>query len=213
MTFQHEFVKSMLKQGVLRLGDFTLKSGKQTPYFFNLGNVASGIGLKELGQAFATRIRECDLRPDVLFGPAYKGIPFVVATGVTMTEQGSDVGIAFNRKEAKSYGEGGWLIGSALENKRVVMLDDVVMDGATKIETATMVEQAGGELCGVVVGIDRMEFLNGSNTATEELANRLGVGVYSIASVVDVLEVLRSDDAYTDHFEFIQEYAEANCKL
>ena len=212
-VLKSQFVKSMIEQDVFLFGDFTLKSGKKTPYFFNLGNVSSGDGLKELGEGFAAQVEEANLQPDVLFGPAYKGIPFVVTTAVAMTENGKNVGVSFNRKEAKAYGEGGSLIGSSIEDQRVVMLDDVVVDGATKIESAAMIKEAGGLLDGIVVGIDRMEYLRGQTTATEALAEQLGVGVYSIVTMIDVLKYLENDETQVENYRIMRTYAESNCKL
>lgn len=203
----------MNAEGVLQFGDFTLKSGQRSPYFFNLGNVSSGQGVKMLGEAFAHCILENDLQPEVLFGPAYKGIPFVVTTAIALANEGLDVGVSFNRKESKGYGEGGWLIGSELDEKRVVMIDDVVMDGQTKIETAELIRNEGGILSGIVIGIDRMEIREGSQTAVEALADWLHTEICSVSTLETVLDYLRESRSNEKQFRVIHEYAKKNCKL
>ena len=213
MSSELDFVESLIRQGVLRFGDFTLKSGKQSPYFLNLGNIDSGEGLRELGRFFTACILSNDLRPDVLFGPAYKGIPFVVTTAVAMVERGLEIDIAFNRKESKGYGEGGSLIGADMAGKRVVMLDDVVMDGATKIEAAEIVKQAGGQLCGIVIGVDRQEFVAEDLTASESVAEELGVGVYSVATITHALEFLKQSNTDADQVRIMSDYITENCRL
>lgn len=213
MTVAKEFVQSMMAQGVLRFGDFTLKSGRWSPYFFNLGNVAAGGGLTELGRSFADCILAHDLKPEVLFGPAYKGIPFVVATAIALAEQGVDVGVAYNRKEAKGYGEGGWLVGSDLVDKRVVVIDDVVVDGETKVESAELIRNEGGILVGIVIGIDRCEYLNETQTAAEALAAKLHVAIHSVANLNDVLATLGADANQEAAYRTMTAYATENCKL
>ncbi|MYD44332.1 MAG: orotate phosphoribosyltransferase [Gammaproteobacteria bacterium] len=213
MTAPQDFVRSMIEQDVLRFGDFTLKSGKQSPYFFNLGNVDNGPGLLELGRSFADCISANGLQPEVLFGPAYKGIPFVVATAIAFAERGVLVEVAHNRKEAKGYGEGGWLVGAELADRRVVMIDDVVVDGSTKIESAELIRNEGGILAGIVIGIDRLEYVNESQTASEALAAQLHVEIYSVATLEDVLPVLRDEPSYADNYRAMSDYATQTCKI
>ena len=213
MSDQKRFVASMIDQGVLRFGDFTLKSGKKSPYFFNLGNVAGGSGLAELGRAYADCILAHDLRPEILFGPAYKGIPFVVTTAIALAERGHAVSVAYNRKEAKGYGEGGWLIGADMVDKRVVVIDDVVVDGETKVESAELIRNEGGILCGIVLGIDRAEFTTGNQTAAESLAAKLHTDVYGVAVLQDVLDFLKEQPAKNEDYERMMAYAQEHCKL
>lgn len=201
----------MNSEGVLRFGDFTLKSGQRSPYFFNLGNVSSGLAIQHLGQAFAHCILENDLQPEVLFGPAYKGIPFVVTTAIALANEGVNVEVSFNRKESKGYGEGGWLIGSELDEKRVLMIDDVVMDGQTKIETAELIRNEGGILSGIVIGIDRMEIHEEGKTAVDALAELLHTNIYSVSSLETVLEYLKEADSTGDQYRIMLEYAKKNC--
>ncbi len=213
MSDPQTFLRLMNKEGVLRFGDFSLRSGKKSPYFFNLGNVSSGNGLAELGRAFAQCISDHNLEPEILYGPAYKGIPFVVATAIALAERGIKVGIAFNRKEAKGYGEGGWFIGSAMDEKRVVLIDDVVFDGATKVESAEMIRNEGGILSAIVLGIDRMEYINANRTATESLQEKLQVQVHAVSDIHDVLSFLKAEESEGDRYRIVLDYAAQNCKL
>ena len=191
---QADFVASMIRQGVLRFGDFELKSGLRSPYFFNLGNVSGGAELAELGGFYADAIQASGIAFDVLFGPAYKGIPIAVATAIALAERGRSVGAAFDRKEAKAHGEGGKLIGAPLKG-RVLMVDDVVTDGATKAEGAAMIEAAGAKLAGLVVALDRQEIVADGQTAVERLKDRLGAPVLSIAALPDVIAYFRAQEA------------------
>ena len=203
----------MKSEDVLQFGDFTLKSGKKSPCFFNLGNVSSGQGLAELGRAFAQCILDHDLQPEILFGPAYKGIPFAVTTAIALAAEGIEVGVAFNRKEAKAYAEGGWLIGEPMDEKRVVLIDDVVVDGGTKIEAAEMIRNEGGILTGMLLGIDRMEYVNEHQTAAEALSEKLHISVHSVADLQDVLDYLESDTSDREWLSAVRDYASNYCKL
>ncbi|MCY3884126.1 MAG: orotate phosphoribosyltransferase, partial [Gammaproteobacteria bacterium] len=144
------FIGEMVDAGVLVFGDFILKSGLSSPYFFNLGNISSGRTLSNLGYVFAKYIYDLNLVPDILFGPAYKGIPLATATAIALTDMSQDVKVAFNRKERKKHGEASELIGAELDSSRVLILDDVVTDGATKAEAFAMIRALGGEPIGVL---------------------------------------------------------------
>ena len=208
-----DFVASMIRQGVLRFGDFELKSGLRSPYFFNLGNVSGGPELAELGGFYADAIQASGLEFDVLFGPAYKGIPIAVATAIALAERGRAVGAAFDRKEAKAHGEGGKLIGAPLKG-RVLMVDDVVSDGATKLESAALIESAGAKLAGLVVALDRQEITAGGQTAVENLKDRLGAPVLSIAALPDVIAHFRTQDADapSDNLNALLSHQELYCR-
>ena len=210
---QADFVASMIRQGVLRFGDFELKSGLRSPYFFNLGNVSGGPELAELGGFYADAIQASGLAFDVLFGPAYKGIPIAVATAIALAERGRSVGAAFDRKEAKAHGEGGKLIGAPLKG-RVLMVDDVVTDGATKVEGAAMIEAAGAKLAGLVVALDRQEIVANSQTAVERLKERLGAPVLSIAALPDVIAYFRTQDADapSENLNALLRHQELHCR-
>ncbi len=191
---RREFVQLMVDQGVLRFGDFTLKSGRRSPYFFNLGAISAGPALKALGEFYLDALVAAGFTCDLLFGPAYKGIPIAVATSVAAARRGIDLAVAFDRKEAKSHGEGGVLIGAALRGRRVVLVDDVVTDGATKVAGAQLIESAGGVLVGVMIGLDRRELVGGA-TAVARLQASLGVPVQSVATLDDVIAWLETPPA------------------
>ena len=184
-----EFLAAMVDRGVVGFGDFVLKSGRRSPYFFDLGRVADGDGLALLGRAYATRMSRLPMAPEVLFGPAYKGIPIAVATAVAMAAAGRPVDVAFNRKEAKTHGEGGALVGAAMAGRRVVVVDDVVTDGAAKREAFAAIAGAGGEVVGVVLALDRQETTDGV-TAVSALEAEHGVPVLSVATAQDLLALL-----------------------
>ena len=184
------FIELMVDQGVLRFGEFVLKSGRRSPYFFNLGAIGDGAALAALGEFYAQALIANGLECDVLFGPAYKGIPIAVATGVALARRGLEAGVAFDRKEAKDHGEGGVLVGAPLKGRRVVLVDDVVTDGATKNEGARLITAHGGNLTGLLIALDRQEKVDGEETAFAVLQRRLGVPVRSIAALVDVIDWL-----------------------
>lgn len=186
------FIELMVEQKVLRFGDFKLKSGRRSPYFFDLGAISDGAALAALGEFYAQAIDDYRMECDVLFGPAYKGIPIAVATGVALARRGLGVGIgvAFDRKEAKDHGEGGVLVGAGLSGRRVLLVDDVVTDASTKFEGAQLIGAQGGELAGVLIALDRQEKLDGDRTAFKALQSRLGVRVRSIATLRDVISWL-----------------------
>ncbi len=193
--FQREFVQLMVQENVLQFGDFTLKSGRQSPYFFNLGNIAGGAAFRELGRAYAQTIEQKAPEFDMLFGPAYKGIPIATATAVAMKR---DVPVAFNRKEAKDHGEGGVFIGAPVKG-RVLIVDDVLTAGTAVLEAKQMIEAVGAEVAGVVIALDRMERLEGSDlSAVQRLHDEYGVTVLSIVGLDDVIEFLDSAGGASD---------------
>ncbi len=181
------FIELMFNQGVLRFGEFTLKSGRRSPYFFNLGAIGDCTALAALGEFYAEALVASGLDCDVLFGPAYKGIPIAVAAGIALARRGIEVGVAFDRKETKDHGEGGMLVGAGLAGRRVVLVDDVITDGATKEEGAKLIAAHGGDLSGLLIALDRQEKLDGNETAFAALRSRLGVPVRSIATLEDVI--------------------------
>ena len=183
------FLAAMIDRGVLRFGDFLLKSGRRSPYFFDLGQVADGDGLALLGRAYADQVSRLPTPPEVLFGPAYKGIPIAVAAAVAMAAAGQPVDVAFNRKEAKTHGEGGVLVGAPMAGRRVVVVDDVVTDGAAKREAFAAIAGAGGEVVGVVLALDRQEAADGI-AAVAALEAEHGVPVLSVATAQDLLALL-----------------------
>lgn len=189
-----DFVRAMLERKALLFGDFVLKSGRQSPYFFNLGAVADGSGHDVVGKAYAKEVMGLPVQPDVLFGPAYKGIPIAVSTTVALArDYGINVGAAFNRKEAKTHGEGGSLVGAPMRGRKVVIVDDVVTDGAAKREAHETITAAGGEVVGIVLALDRQEpSTDGGETAVAALGEDLDVPVRCVANLDDVIAFLTS---------------------
>lgn len=191
-AWKHQFIGLMVREEVLRFGDFTLKSGRKSPFFFNLGLISNGRALLELGQAYAQAYRARDMDCDVLFGPAYKGIPIATSMAVALAAdtQPINLPVAFNRKEAKAHGEGGVLIGAPLRG-RVLIVDDVVTDGAAKLESKAIIEAAGARTTGVLIALDRQEYLEGRTvTAAQALAQDHGLPVTSIVNLQDVIDYL-----------------------
>ena len=168
MIEQKKFIDFLLKEEVLQFGQFTLKSGRESPYFFNLGRVADGVSLAALGEAYAEAIMAAGLEFDVLFGPAYKGIPIAVATSIALASKGVEVAVAYNRKEAKAHGEGGVLVGSEL-SQQVLIVDDVITAGTAIREALDIIQSAGGKTAGVLIALDRQEKGQGDLSAVQEV--------------------------------------------
>ncbi|MFK7976024.1 MAG: orotate phosphoribosyltransferase [Halioglobus sp.] len=187
---QSEFIELAQQCDVLRFGDFTLKSGRQSPYFFNAGSFSTGRALAVLGRCYAQRIIDSGVEFDVLLGPAYKGIPLASATAVALYEHfGVDVPFAYNRKEAKAHGEGGVLVGAPLEGK-VLIIDDVITAGTAVREVIAMIEAAGASLAGVIVGLDRQERGAAELSAIQEVEQQYGVPVLSIVGLEHIIDHL-----------------------
>ena len=205
---KRNFIDFALAAGVLRFGRFTLKSGRESPYFFNLGLIASGAGLTQLGGFYAAALKDLDPVPDVLFGPAYKGIPLVVATACAYAgETGRDMPVAYNRKEAKDHGEGGRLVGAPLEGKRVCILDDVVTAGTAVREAIGLIRAAGATPAALVVAIDREERgRSGEQSAIQELAAEEGITVKALISFADVLAWLEESGSHAEERDALLEY-------
>lgn len=200
LAYQHDFIELTLAHEVLRFGDFTLKSGRQSPYFFNLGKIASGAGLARLGKAYAERLSASELSFDMLFGPAYKGIALAAATAIAMAEEhGRDLPWAYNRKEAKNHGEGGLLVGAPLTG-RVLIVDDVITAGTAVRQCLQLITDSGATPAGVLVALDRQERGHGETSATQEIAAEYGIPVLAIAGLADVLDYAASQPALaTEH--------------
>lgn len=189
---QQNFIELALEYDVLRFGEFTLKSGRISPYFFNAGNFDSGKALAVLGECYADAIVDSKVDVDVLFGPAYKGIPLVAVTAATLhTKYGRDMPFAFNRKEAKDHGEGGMIVGADLAGKNVLVLDDVITAGTAVGEVVGILDQAKATLGGVLVGLDRQEKgVDSDMSAIQQLAENYGIPVWSILTLDGIREYL-----------------------
>ena len=204
----------MLAQQVLEFGQFTLKSGRRSPYFFNLGAIDSGDGIRRLGSAYAERLRTLGYVFDVIAGPAYKGIPIAVSTSIDMAATGHPVGVAYNRKERKEHGEGGVLVGMPLAQRKVVIVDDVLTAGTAVLELARLVREAGGHLVAVLVALDRQEYIeDGTQTALETISGELSVPVESIAGLDDVVRCIKNDPKYHEILTELTNYQHAHCRV
>lgn len=179
----------------LRFGEFELKSGRISPYFFNAGSFADGRSLAEVGDFYAEALELSGIEFDMLFGPAYKGIPLATATAVSIwNRQGREVPVAFNRKEEKQHGEGGRIMGAPLSG-RVLIVDDVITAGTAIRESITLIEEAGGEVAGAVVALDREERGEGTASTIQELEAEFGFQVTSVAALTDLIGFLEASDA------------------
>ncbi|EIJ32988.1 orotate phosphoribosyltransferase [Thiothrix nivea] len=186
-TYQKDFLDFAIAQGVLKFGEYTLKSGRVSPYFFNAGLFQTGSALSRLGKFYAQAIVESGLEFDMLFGPAYKGIPLAAATAIALYEHhGKDYPYAFNRKEAKDHGEGGIIVGAPLQN-RVLVIDDVMTAGTAIRESADIVQAQGASLAGVAISLDRQERGKGEQSAVQEVEALYGISVISIVGLGEVI--------------------------
>lgn len=200
------FIELALQRGVLRFGEFTLKSGRVSPYFFNLGAISSGDGLAQLGRMYASALLDADTDFDRLFGPAYKGIPLAAATAVALASHGLDIPYAYNRKEKKEHGEGGRLVGAEIRG-RVVIVDDVITAGTAVREAVDMIREAGGEIAAVAIALDRQERGSGERSTLQELADE-GIPSLSLATLDDVVEYLSNENGSEDTLSAIHAYRE-----
>ena len=203
--YQTEFLNFALEKDVLRFGEFTLKSGRISPYFFNAGLFNSGSALARLGRFYAQAIVDSGIKFDVLYGPAYKGIPLAAVTAAALYDHHQiDIPYAFNRKEAKSHGEGGSIVGHALEGQ-ILIIDDVITAGTAIRESMDIIEAEGAKPAGVVIALDRQEKGKGDKSAIQEVEQDYGIPVASIAKLENVIGFLEQQgDA--DHLANIRAY-------
>ena len=192
--YQRDFLRFALNQGVLRFGDFTLKSGRHSPYFFNAGLFNSGAALARLGRFYAAALQASDLACDVLYGPAYKGIPLAAAAIALADQYGRDVPYAFNRKESKDHGEGGLIVGHPLRGE-VLIIDDVITAGTSVRESIDIIRAQGARPAGVLIALDRQERGQDERSAVQEVRERFGIPVVSIATLADLVAFLEASPA------------------
>ena len=204
------FVEFLIEREVLLFGDFELNSGRKSPYFFNLGNINSGEALRSLGEAYARTIIERKIRADVLFGPAYKGIPIAVSTSMALGMMGSDVSFAFNRKETKNHGEGGNIVGADIRRK-VLILDDVLTSGKALKESIGILKSNGADVVGALVALNRDEMDENSQSARQLLEETEGINIISICSIEDVVTYLEKDSERRSFAEKIRAYQSVYC--
>ncbi|MEP0201024.1 MAG: orotate phosphoribosyltransferase [Halioglobus sp.] len=202
-TYQIDFIELAQRHQVLRFGEFTLKSGRTSPYFFNAGAFDSGAALAALGRCYAQCIVDAGVDFDVLLGPAYKGIPLAAATAVALADHhGRDVPFAYNRKEAKAHGEGGVLVGAPLRG-RVLVIDDVITAGTAVREVIAMIADAGAQLAGVAIGLDRQERGAGELSAIQEIEAAHEVPVLSIIGMHHIIDYLEAQNG--DHEQSLRD--------
>ncbi|MGB2217740.1 MAG: orotate phosphoribosyltransferase [Porticoccaceae bacterium] len=205
-SYKTQFIDNAIASGALKFGQFRLKSGRISPHFFNAGEFYQGKALATLGQCYAAAIVDSGIEFDVLFGPAYKGITLAAATAVALAEHHNlDVPYCFNRKEAKSHGEGGTIVGAPLEGK-VLIIDDVITAGTAIREVMAMVDQAEAQAAGVVIGVDRKERGNSDQSAIQEVESEYSIPVASIIDIDDILTYLDSKADMQALVEQIKQY-------
>lgn len=205
-AYQKEFIDLALELGVLRFGEFTLKSGRVSPYFFNAGLFNTGYAAARIGRFYAAAIADSGIEFDVLFGPAYKGIPLVALTAAALAEQhGFDVPWCYNRKEAKAHGEGGSIVG-APPTGRVMIVDDVITAGTAVREACDIIRANGAEVAGLAISLDRQERGQGSLSAVQELKSALGIPVVSIIRLDDLIDTLEESEDYAAFIGPVVEY-------
>ena len=207
---KQRFLQLALHSQALRFGEFTLKSGRRSPYFFNAGRFDSGAKLAGLAACYAEAVDAAGVSFDLLFGPAYKGIPLATALGCEYARRGRDLPLAFNRKEAKAHGEGGSLIGAPMADRRVLIVDDVITAGTAIREALALIGDAGGMPAGIVVALDRQEILReddpGRRSAAQSVAAETGVPVIAVASLRDLLAFARENAELVGHREQLLAY-------
>jgi orotate phosphoribosyltransferase len=205
-NYKTQFIDNALDSGALKFGQFRLKSGRLSPHFFNAGEFYQGKALAALGKCYAAAIVDSGVEFDLLFGPAYKGITLAAATSIALAEHHDlDVPYCFNRKEAKSHGEGGTMVGAPLEG-RVLIIDDVITAGTAIREVMAMVNEAGAKAAGVVIGVDRKERGNGKSSAIQEVEEQFKIPVVSIIDIDDILTYLETKPDMASLVEEIKEY-------
>lgn len=205
-AYKQEFLDLALELGVLRFGEFTLKSGRLSPYFFNTGLFSNGYAAAKLGRYYASAINASKVEFDMLFGPAYKGIPLVALAAAALAEHHDvDVPYSYNRKEAKDHGEGGSVVGAPLAG-RVLIVDDVVTAGTAAREAYRLITAAGAQVAGLVISLDRQEIGNNSRSAVQDLEQELGVDVISIVQLEDLIDLLEDSEELGTWLEPVVDY-------
>jgi orotate phosphoribosyltransferase len=204
-NFRQDFIRFAVQQNVLCFGEFQTKAGRLSPYFFNAGLFNDGASLRNLSQFYAQAILASGVPFDMLFGPAYKGIPLVAGAAIALAEQGSNVPYCYNRKEAKDHGEGGTTVGAKLQGQ-VLIIDDVISAGTSVRESITLIHAADAQPCGVVIALDRMERGQSELSAAQEVRRNYDIPVISIATLDDLLGYLRAEGEKLQNFTAVQSY-------
>lgn len=205
---RHRFLQLALTADALRFGQFTLKSGRLSPYFFNAGRFDSGASMVQLALCYADAVDAAGLRYDVVFGPAYKGIPLATAMACELAQRGRDVPLSFNRKEVKDHGEGGRLIGADMTGKRVLIVDDVITAGTAIREALTLIRDAGGIPSAIVVALDRQEIASDTDprSAAQAVAEAAGIPVIAVATMDDLLDFASGNPELVGYRQPLEDY-------
>ena len=203
--FKQDFIRFAIDSKVLCFGEFKTKAGRLSPYFFNTGLFNDGASLAALGQFYAKAIMAAGLEFDLLFGPAYKGIPLVAAVAIALAEHGRNLPFAFNRKEAKDHGEGGLIVGAPLQG-RVLIVDDVISAGTSVRESVALIQAGGGTPCGVLIALDRQERGSGELSAVQEVAQDYGLPVTGIATLADIIGYLQNRPEMAENLHAVSRY-------
>jgi orotate phosphoribosyltransferase len=204
-NFRQDFIRFAVQQKVLCFGEFKTKAGRLSPYFFNAGLFNDGAALRNLSQFYAQAILASGVPFDMLFGPAYKGIPLAAGTAIALAEQGRNVPYSYNRKEAKDHGEGGTTVGAELQG-RVLIIDDVISAGTSVRESIALIRAAGAQPCGVVIALDRMERGQGELSAAQEVRRNYDIPVVSIATLDDLLSYLSNETGMVQNLTAVKIY-------
>ena len=205
--FRQEFIRFTIQQNVLRFGKFRTKAGRLSPYFFDAGLFYDGAALKQLAQFYAKAVLAAAVPFDMLFGPAYKGIPLVAAVSIALAEAGRNVRYCFNRKEAKDHGEGGNVIGAPLAGK-VLIVDDVISAGTSVRESVNLIRASRAVPCGVAIALDRMERGSGALSAAQEVGESYNIPVISVATLDDLMTYLKADPKHAAQHAAVGRYRE-----
>ena len=205
MDFRQEFIEFALAQNVLRIGEFKTKAGRLSPYFFNAGLFNDGLALDRLSHFYAQAILASGIAVDVLYGPAYKGIPLVSVTALSLARAGHNLPFAFHRQEAKDHGEGGNILGTPLAG-RVLIVDDVISAGTSVRESVEIIRAAGATPCGVVIALDRMERGTGTLSAVQEVEQDYGLPVIAVATLDDLMIFLKRRPDFADYEMAVERY-------
>ncbi len=205
LEYKKKFIQYALECEVLKFGQFQLKSGRISPYFFNTGLFNTGSKLDNLGKFYAQALIESRLETDIFYGPAYKGIPLVSTVAIAYSNMKQDIPFVFNRKEAKDHGEGGLLVGSPLKG-RTLIIDDVITAGTSVRESVEIINNAGAQLAGVLIALDRQEKGEHDKSAVQEVSERFNIPVISIISLSDIVEFLELNPSSQDQLKIIKDY-------
>jgi len=206
LDYQKDFIQYALDCGVLKFGQFQLKSGRNSPYFFNTGLFNTGAKLAQLGEFYCKALLQSAIEVDILYGPAYKGIPLVSAASIAYARlTGKDIPFVFNRKEAKDHGEGGLLVGAALQGKALI-LDDVITAGTSVRESVKIINSSGATPCGVLIALDRQERGQNQQSAIEDVTKNFNIPVISIISLDNIIKFLEQQQTYNKQLDIIRRY-------